>query len=77
MSALEEANLTRQITICRRSIQNWPVRVESKPATFYCLNRRKMFWQVAIEAWRIDRQWELDRNDVAKCVSIAERDFVF
>jgi hypothetical protein len=33
---------------CRRSIQNRPARVESKPATFYCLNRGKMFWQVAI-----------------------------
>jgi hypothetical protein len=36
-----------------------------------------MFWQVAIEAWRIDKERELGHNDVSKRVSIAERDFAF
>src|SRR5271165_4194508 len=30
---------------CRRSIQNQPVGVELKPATFFPLNRSEMFWQ--------------------------------
>src|SRR5271165_6635235 len=34
---------------CRRSIQNQPVGVELKPATFFPLNRSEMFWQGAIQ----------------------------
>ena len=58
--------------------------VDSKPASsgriktshFYCLNRRKVFWRVAIETGRIDKKLELVHNSVSKRVSIAEPDLV-
>jgi len=61
--------------ICRGSIQNRPVMVESKPATFYYLNRGKIFWQVWIVGWA-DRPVP-EGNYVLQRVSIAEPDFVF
>jgi len=39
---------TRLSPSCRRSIQNQPVGVELKPATFFPLNRSEMFWQGVI-----------------------------
>jgi hypothetical protein len=39
-----EANGTNSVQ-CRRSIQNQPVMVELKPATFFRLNPAEMFWQ--------------------------------
>ena len=43
-----DAVAVREIGLCRRSIQNQPVVVELKPATFFPLNRSEMFWQGVI-----------------------------